>query len=176
MDYSITGGSDGNEVTQAVANSNYPAIIRTLPVAAYGPNGKPSWTDALVMEQGGAAAVVAVVARRRRVLSRERHRRPRHDQTRSFLERVVIPTNINIEATLTFTGGAGRRWRRARRWQGGRHARPEHRARASQPDKVARADDVAALRRARRGDTGASSTSAPTNIDRSASIIITRFR
>jgi Met-zincin/Domain of unknown function (DUF5117)/Domain of unknown function (DUF5118) len=112
MDYSITSSAD-DVVAQAVANANYPAIIRALPVAAYAPNGDAVVdVTALVMEQGGGAggagggggggggvpefSVASTVGGRGT------------DATRSFLERAVsFPENINIEATLTFTSGAG---------------------------------------------------------------------
>jgi hypothetical protein len=118
IDYSITGGSD-EQVSQAVANSNYPAIIRTLPVAAYGLNGEALVdVTALVMEQGGGGggggggvpefSVAGAIGGRGT------------DQSRSFLKRAVsFPENINVEATLTFTsggaaggGGGSRRSRR----------------------------------------------------------------
>ena len=111
MDYSITSSAD-DVVAQAVANANYPAIIRTLPVAAYAPNGDAVVdVTAMVMEQGGGAggaggggggggvpefSVASTIGGRGT------------DATRSFLERAVsFPENINVEATLTFTSGAG---------------------------------------------------------------------
>jgi len=111
VDYSITSSAD-DTVAQAVANANYPAIIRALPVAAYAPNGDAVVdVTALVMEQGGGAggaaggggggggvpefSVASAIGGRGT------------DATRSFLERAVsFPENINIEATLTFTSGA----------------------------------------------------------------------
>ena len=112
MDYSITSTAD-DVVAQAVANANYPAIIRALPVAAYASNGDAVVdVTALVMEQGGGGggaaggggggggvpefSVASAIGGRGT------------DATRSFLERAVsFPENINIEATLTFTSGAG---------------------------------------------------------------------
>jgi hypothetical protein len=111
-DYSITSSAD-DIVAQAVANANYPVIIRTLPVAAYASNGDAVVdVTALVMEQGGGGSgagggggggggvpefsVASAIGGRGT------------DAARSFLERAVsFPENINIEATLTFTSGAG---------------------------------------------------------------------
>jgi hypothetical protein len=94
VDYSITGGSDAL-VALAVANANYPSIIRTLPVAAYAANGDAVVdVTALVME-GGVPEFSARGAIGGRGVATDR----------SFLERAVsFPENINVEATLTFTG------------------------------------------------------------------------
>jgi len=97
-DYSIIA-DPADPVSIAVADANYPAIIRTLPVAAYAANGDAVVdVTALVMDGQGAppefSARTAVGGRGT-------------DNTRSFLERAVsFPENVNVEATLTFTGGA----------------------------------------------------------------------
>ena len=86
-------------VAQAVADANYPAIIRTLPVEAYAPNGDPVvnvtnfFTTDSIPEFSARAAVPGAggVA-----------------ADRTFLEKVVsYPENINAEITMTFTGGGG---------------------------------------------------------------------
>ena len=86
-------------VAQAVADANYPAIIRTLPVAAYAPNGDAVvdvtqfFTTDSIPEFSARAAVPGAggVA-----------------GDRTFLEKVVsYPENINAETTMTFTGGGG---------------------------------------------------------------------
>ncbi len=93
--YSITADPT-SPVAQAVADANYPAIIRTLNVAAYSPAGDPVVEvtpffmtnipefnpSAAVPGAGGIAA------------------------DRTFLERAVsLPENINVEVMMTFTGG-----------------------------------------------------------------------
>ena len=155
VDYSITPTAD-DVVAQAVADANYPAIIRTLPVAAYGPERRSGRRRdgardgaGVAAEFGGGGGVPEFSARAPSAAAA--WTRP----ARSSNARCRFPENINIEATLTFTGGAGgagggggggRRRRRRR------HARSErHRARAPQPDEAAgEADDAAPLRRARR--------------------------
>jgi len=93
MDYSITGDED-EAVAKAVADANYPAIIRTLPVMAYGPNG-----EAVVDVTAFALDGVPEFQARSAVGARGN---PATD--RSFLERAIsFPENVNIEATLTFT-------------------------------------------------------------------------
>jgi hypothetical protein len=97
MDYSITGGDDPI-VAQAVANANYPAIIRSLPVEAYSAGGDPVVNVTALVMEGGVPEFSAAAAIGGRGA----------DQARSFLERAVsFPDNVNIEATLTFTGGGG---------------------------------------------------------------------
>jgi hypothetical protein len=85
-------------VAQAVADANYPAIIKTLPVAAYSPGGDPVvdvtqfFTQDSTPEFSARAAVPGAGG---------------YDQNRTFLEKVVsFPENINAEITMTFTGGA----------------------------------------------------------------------
>jgi len=95
MDYSITGATD-EMVAKAVADANYPAIIATLPVLAYGPN-KEAVVDMSTFFKEGIAEFRAGAAIGGRGIAAER----------SFLERAVaFPENVNVEATLTFTGGA----------------------------------------------------------------------
>ena len=92
------------------------------------------------------------------VLGARRHRRPRRWRAdRSFLERAVsFPENINVEATLTFTGGAADAGGGGGGGGGGGAARgmrgPSGTVRrAPQHDEAAGdADDAAQLRRARR--------------------------
>jgi hypothetical protein len=99
VDYSITAGDDPI-VARAVADANYPAIIRTLPVLAYAPSGDPvvDVTNFIMEGQGSPPEFSA----RGAVGGRGT------DANRSFLERAVsFPENVNMEATLTFTGGAG---------------------------------------------------------------------
>jgi hypothetical protein len=97
-DYSITA-DPADPVSIAVADANYPAIIRTIPVAAYAPNGDAVIdVTSLVMEGQQSppefSARAAIGGRGT-------------DPTRSFLERAVsFPENINVEATVTYTGGA----------------------------------------------------------------------
>ena len=118
----------------AVADANYPAIIRDAAGAGYGAERRSgrrrhdasSWTAS--PEFCGA----------------RRDRRPRRwtPTVRSSRRAVSFPENVNVEATLTFTGGAAdaarRRWWRRRRRRATRHARAErHGARAPQPDEAA---------------------------------------
>lgn len=94
MDYS-TYADPTLPVAQAVADANYPGIIRTFPVMAYAPNQDPVidmtpmfMTDIPEFSVRAAIGGNAIQA------------------DRSFLERVVsLPENVNVEATLTFTGG-----------------------------------------------------------------------
>jgi hypothetical protein len=83
-------------VAMAVDDSNYPAIIRTLPVAAYSPSGDPVIdVTALFMTDS-----VPEFSARAAVGGRG------FDNTRTFLDRAVsFPENINVEVTMTFTGG-----------------------------------------------------------------------
>ena len=98
VDYSIT--ADPNDpVSIAVADANYPAIIRTLPVLAYAANNDPVIdATSLVMDgQGSPPEFSARGAIGGRAMAADR----------SFLERAVsFPENVNIEATLTYTSGA----------------------------------------------------------------------
>jgi hypothetical protein len=98
MDYSITA-DPSDPVSIAVADANYPAIIRTLPVAAYAASGDPVVdVTALVMDGQGAPPEFSA---RGAIGGRGT------DATRSFLERALsFPENVNIEATLTYTGAA----------------------------------------------------------------------
>ena len=93
VNYSITA-DPADPVAVAVADANYPAIIRTLPVAAYGPNGE-AVVDVTTFFMDGVPEFSARGAVGGRGM----------DANRSFLERVVsFPENINVESTLTFTG------------------------------------------------------------------------
>ena len=93
VNYSITA-DPSDPVAGAVADANYPAIIRTLPVAAYGPNGE-AVVDVTTFFMEGVPEFAARGAVGGRGIAADR----------SFLERAVsFPENINVEATLTFTG------------------------------------------------------------------------
>jgi hypothetical protein len=95
IDYS-TVADPSSEVAQAVADANYPAIIRTLPVEAYGANGEAVVNVTTLFMEGVPEFRVAGAIGGRAM-----------DATRSFLERALsFPENINVEATLTFTGNA----------------------------------------------------------------------
>jgi hypothetical protein len=98
IDYSITAGED-EMVARAVADANYPAIIRTLPVEAYSASGDPVVNvTAFVMEGQGSPPEFSA---RGAVGGRGT------DASRSFLERATsFPENVNIEATITYTGAA----------------------------------------------------------------------
>ena len=93
IDYSTTA-DPSNEVAQAVADANYPSIIRTMPVAAYAANGD-AVIDATAFFMEGVTEFQARGAVGGRGLAADR----------SFLEKAVsFPDNINVESTLTFTG------------------------------------------------------------------------
>ena len=93
VNYSITA-DPSDPVAGAVADANYPAIIRTLPVAAYGPNGE-AVVDVTTFFMEGVPEFAARGAVGGRGMAADR----------SFLERAVsFPENINVEATLTFPG------------------------------------------------------------------------
>lgn len=93
VNYSITA-DPSDPVSGAVADANYPAIIRTLPVAAYGPNGE-AVVDVTAFFMDGVPEFAARGAVGGRGMAADR----------SFLERAVsFPENINVEATLTYTG------------------------------------------------------------------------
>jgi hypothetical protein len=93
IDYSTTA-DPASEVAQAVAAANYPSIIRSLPVWAYGPNGE-AVIDATAFFMEGVTEFQARGAVGGRGLAADR----------SFLERAIsFPDNINVESTLTFTG------------------------------------------------------------------------
>ena len=93
VDYSTTA-DPSSEVAQAVADANYPSIIRTMPVMAYGPNGE-SVIDATPFFLEGVTEFQARAAVGGRGLAADR----------SFLEKATaFPDNINVESTLTFTG------------------------------------------------------------------------
>lgn len=86
-------------VAQAVADANYPAIIKTLPVAAYSPSGDAVidvtqfFTTDSTPEFSARGAVTGA---------------GNYDASRTFLETVkAYPQNINAEITMTFTGGGG---------------------------------------------------------------------
>jgi hypothetical protein len=88
----------GSPVAQAVADANYPAIIKTIPVAAYAPNGDAVidvtafFTQDSTPELSARAAVTGA---------------GNYAQDRTFLESVMsFPESINAEVTMTFTGGA----------------------------------------------------------------------
>ena len=96
MDYSIVADPD-DAVARAVADANYPAIIRTLDVMAYAPNGDPV-VNVTPFAMDGVPEFQA-----RGPLGA----RGSPDPLRSFLERAVsFPENVNMEATLTFSGAA----------------------------------------------------------------------
>jgi len=93
IDYSTTA-DPSSEVAQAVADANYPSIIRSMPVMAYGPNGE-AVIDATAFFMEGVTEFQARAAVGGRGLAADR----------SFLERAIsFPDNINVESTLTFTG------------------------------------------------------------------------
>ena len=101
VDYSTTADPT-LEVAQAVADANYPSIIRTMPVMAYAPNGD-AVVDATSFFMEGVTEFQARAAVGGRGLAADR----------SFLESAKsFPDNINVESTLTFTGneaaGGGR--------------------------------------------------------------------
>ena len=95
IDYSIVA-DPATPVRIAVDDANYPAIIRTFPVAAYAPNGDPVidvtqifTTDVPEFSARGAVGGRGVAT------------------DRTFLERAVsFPENINVEVMMTYTGGA----------------------------------------------------------------------
>jgi hypothetical protein len=96
MDYSVYA-DPSLPVAMAVADSNYPGIIRTLPVLAYSPTQDPVvdvtalfMTDVAEFSVRGALGAGGI------------------DANRSFLEKTLaLPENVNTEVTLTFTGGGG---------------------------------------------------------------------
>jgi len=95
MDYSITADAD-EMVARAVADANYPAIISTLPIAAYNADRSASVVDMTTFFKDGVAEFRAGAAIGGRGVAADR----------SFLERAVsFPENVNVEAMLTFTGG-----------------------------------------------------------------------
>jgi hypothetical protein len=95
IDYSIIA-DPSLPIRIAVDDANYPAIIRTFPVAAYAPNGDPVidvtqifTTDVPEFSARGAVGGRGVA------------------NDRTFLERAVsFPENINVEVMMTYTGGA----------------------------------------------------------------------
>ena len=93
VDYSTTA-DPANEVAQAVADANYPSIIRAMPVMAYAANGD-AVVDATTFFMEGVTEFQARGAVGGRGLAADR----------SFLETAqAFPDNINVESTLTFTG------------------------------------------------------------------------
>lgn len=93
IDYSTTADPN-SEVAQAVADANYPSIIRTMPVEAYAANGD-AVVNATAFFMDGVPEFAARGAVGGRGLAADR----------SFLERAIsFPDNINVESTLTFTG------------------------------------------------------------------------
>ena len=95
IDYSVIA-DPSDPVAMAVEDSNYPSIIRTLPVAAYAPSGDPV-VDVTAFFTSDVPEFSARGAVGGRGLAADR----------TFLERAIsFPGNINVEATLTFTGGA----------------------------------------------------------------------
>ena len=97
IDYSITG-EDDPDVSKAVADANYPAIISALPIAAYTDAKDASVVDVTNFFMDGVAEFRAGSAIGAGNV----------DRTRSFLERALsFPTNVNVEATLTFAAGGG---------------------------------------------------------------------
>ena len=97
MDYS-TYADPSLPVAMAVADANYPGIIRAIPVAAYAPNGDPVIdVTPLFMSDVPEFSVRAAVGGGGLAAD-----------NRNFLEKVTsLPENINVEVTLTFTGGGG---------------------------------------------------------------------
>ncbi len=98
IDYSVTA-DPADPIAAAVADSNYPAIIRALPVLAYSAANDPVIdATSLVMDgQGAPPEFSARGAVGGRAMAADR----------SFLERAVsFPENVNVEATLTYTSGA----------------------------------------------------------------------
>ena len=84
-------------VAMAVDDSNYPGIIRSLPVAAYSPSGDAviDVTDLFMTDVAEFSARGAVGG-------------GNPDRNRSFLEKAVaLPDNINVEVTMTYTAGGG---------------------------------------------------------------------
>jgi hypothetical protein len=102
IDYSVIA-DETNPIAQAVDDSNYPSILRTLNVAAYSPSGDP-----VVEVTPLFTTDVPEFSVRARVGGRGLA------TDRTFLEKAVsFPENINVEVTQTFTGaepapGAGR--------------------------------------------------------------------
>jgi len=97
VDYSISAGDDP-AVAIAVADANYPAIIRSLPVLAYAANGDAVVDATLFFMEGTGGQGVPEFSARGAVGGRG------SDASRSFLERAVsFPENVNVEATITFT-------------------------------------------------------------------------
>jgi hypothetical protein len=93
VDYS-TVADPSNEVAQAVADANYPSIIRAMPVEAYAANGD-AVVNATAFFMEGVTEFQARGAVGGRGLAADR----------SFLDKAVsFPENINVESTLTFTG------------------------------------------------------------------------
>ncbi len=95
IDYSVVA-DPSLPIRIAVDDANYPAIIRTFPVAAYAANGDPVidvtqifTTDVPEFSARGAVGGRGVA------------------NDRTFLERAVsFPENINVEVMMTYTGGA----------------------------------------------------------------------
>jgi hypothetical protein len=95
IDYSIIADPD-DPVAQAVADANYPSIIRVFPVAAYAPNQDPV-IDVTSLITGDTPEFSA----RGRLGARGAP-----DANRSFLEAVEsYPENINVEVTQTYSAG-----------------------------------------------------------------------
>jgi hypothetical protein len=82
-------------IAQAVDAATYPVVIRTFPVASYGPAGDPviDVTPLFMTDVPEFSARIRIGARAL-------------DPARSFIERAVsLPTNINVEVTQTFLTG-----------------------------------------------------------------------
>jgi len=96
MDFS-TYADPSLPVAQAVADANYPGIIRALPVAAYSPAGDPVIdVTALFMTDVAEFSARGAVGG------------GNPDANRSFLERALaFPENINVEAMMTYTAAGG---------------------------------------------------------------------
>jgi hypothetical protein len=112
IDYSVVA-DPSLPIRIAVDDANYPAIIRTFPVAAYAPNGDPVidvtqifTTDVPEFSARGAVGGRGVA------------------NDRTFLERAAsFPENINVEVMVTFTGGAAEGGGGGGRGAGGRGMR-----------------------------------------------------
>ncbi|MEZ5318703.1 MAG: zinc-dependent metalloprotease [Vicinamibacterales bacterium] len=107
IDYSVIADPN-SPIAEAVADANYPAIIRAFNVSAYAPNGDP-----VIDVTPLFTTDVPELSVRGRVGGRGM------DASRTFLEKAVsFPENINVEVTQTFTmpeatggargGGGGR--------------------------------------------------------------------
>ena len=93
ISYSVISSDPANPVTQAVADSNNPAIMRSFNVAAFSPEGAPviDVTQLFTTE-------IPELSGRPNVGGRG------FDASRTFIEKIVsFPQNINVEVTQTYT-------------------------------------------------------------------------